>query len=283
MIQKEVMDFVCASGLVKQRFVTIDKANDTVAYTSAGEKPDGITIGDEDNLVIAVQLLGNLNASFWFDAAGTIAVGDEVEVTTDGKGQKQVSGAIACYAKIAAVDGSSGVGYNITAAPMSACGTPETGVTALEEGFGSFHRTILTVSSVLPAIAGGADLAVGKKLYTLPAGAKIIKSAYMSMALDEVDGNITADTPDVGLGTVIATGAVAVLSGTATFEDILTGQTAADCNGTATVKTVADQIKVIETGDAHTIHFNAADGWAASGETACPILGTVVIEWYDAD
>jgi hypothetical protein len=158
-------------------------------------------------------------------------------------------------------------------------GTAGTGVTAVEYGTARSHVTVLTVSSTLGAIAGGANLALGKLVYTLPAGAQIVKAAYMSMALDEVDGNITADTPDVGLGSVIASGAVALLGGTATFEDMITGQTAADCNGTATVKTIAGQIFVTEAAGAKTVHFNVADGWAAGGETACPIAGTIVIEW----
>lgn len=165
---------------------------------------------------------------------------------------------------------------------VEAIGTAATGVTAVEEGDGNFHKTTLTVSSTLPAIAGGADLAVGKLLYTLPAGAHAVKVSYMSMALTAADGNIDADTPDVGIGTVIASGAVAVLSGTGTFENLITGQTATDCSGTATVATLAPTAGAtfpIAAAAAHTIHFNVADGWAASGEAACPIAGTVVIEW----
>jgi hypothetical protein len=161
-------------------------------------------------------------------------------------------------------------------------GAAATGVTAVEYGDGIKHKTVLTVSSTLPAIAGGADLAVGKLLYTLPAGAHAVMVSYMSMALTAADGNIDADTPDVGIGTVIASGAVAVLGGTATFENLITGQTAANCTGTATVKTAGPTAGTpleIASGAAHTIYFNVADGWAASGETACPISGTVVIEW----
>ena len=33
MIQKEVMDFICATGLVKYRFVVIDKVTDIVQLT----------------------------------------------------------------------------------------------------------------------------------------------------------------------------------------------------------------------------------------------------------
>lgn len=158
-------------------------------------------------------------------------------------------------------------------------GTPATGVTAAETGDGVYHRTVLTVATVLPAITGGAAEAEGVLLYTMPAGAIAIHSAKMSLAITQTQGNITADTPDGGLGSVIATGAVSTLDGTATFEDILTGQTFNDCNGTAEVKTVSNQPMVMETGAAHTVHFNAADTWAASGDAAATVTGTVTLVW----
>ena len=157
-------------------------------------------------------------------------------------------------------------------------GTAGTGVTAVEYGDGNWHKTVLTVSTTTDSIAAADTTAMGNLVYTLPAGACIIKSAYMSMALTATDTLITDDTPDVGLGTVIASGSTDTLDGTATFENILTGQTAADCNGTATVKTIADQILVIETGDAHTIHFNYADIWAGN-DSETTVTGTIVIEW----
>lgn len=161
-------------------------------------------------------------------------------------------------------------------------GTANTGSTAVEYGDGRLHQTVLTLATTLPAIAGGASLGVGKLLYTFPAGAIIVESAYMSVAITQTEGNITADTPDVGLGTVIASGAIATLDGTGTFENIITGQTAADCNGTATVKTAiptANVPFVIEAGAAHTIYLNVADGWAASGDAAAAVAGTVVLNW----
>lgn len=161
-------------------------------------------------------------------------------------------------------------------------GTAETGSTAVEYGDGHNHKTVLTVSTTLPAIAGGANLGVGKLLYTLPAGAIIIESSYMSLSITQTQGNINADTPDGGLGTVIASGAVATLDGTPTFEDILTGQTFNNCTGTAEVKTAIPTAAVplvIEAGAAHTIHFNVADGWAAGGDAAAALAGTVVINW----
>ena len=157
-------------------------------------------------------------------------------------------------------------------------GTAATGSTAVEYGDGYEHTTVLTVDTTLPAIAGGADLAIGKLVYTLPAGAVMVRAAYVSVSITQTEGNITADTPDVGLGTTIASGAVAGLSGTAAFENIMTGQTAADCDGTATVETVTSSLD-IESGDDHTIYVNVADGWAASGDTAALLSGTVVLHW----
>lgn len=158
-------------------------------------------------------------------------------------------------------------------------GTVATNVTAVEHGDGVHHKTVLTVTNaVLPNIPGGANLAVGVLLYTLPAGVINVRSTYMSLAIQEVDSNINADTPDVGIGTVIATGVVTVLGGTATFEDFLTGRAADDCDGTAELAQVQTDL-AIPAANAHTLHFNAADGWAASGDTGALVSGTVIIEW----
>lgn len=157
-------------------------------------------------------------------------------------------------------------------------GTAGTDVVAFEGGDKVNRWTTLTINSTLPAIAGGADLAVGKLVYTLPAGEILITGTSMNVALTAADGNIDADTPDVGIGTTIGSGAVAVLGGTAAFENILTGQTATDCSGTATVATVSTNLVIATAGD-HTVYLNVADGWAASGETACPVTGTIILTW----
>lgn len=167
-----------------------------------------------------------------------------------------------------------------TASNVGAVGT---GVTAVEYGDGYNHTTVLTLTITLPAIAGGANLGVGNLIYTLPTGAVIVDAAYMSVGITQSQGFINADTPDMGIGTVIASGVVAVLGGTTTFEDILTGQTVNDCTGTAEVKTAIPTAAVplvIETGGAHTVYLNVADGWAANGDAAATAAGTVVINWH---
>lgn len=158
----------------------------------------------------------------------------------------------------------------------------ESGMTCVTTGQGGWYKTDITVNTTLGAIAGGANLALGVLLATLPAGAAIIHGSQLDIALQQTEGNVTADTPDIGLGTTVASGVVAVLGGTAAFENIMTGQTAGDCDGTATTKTIGTQL-VIESGGDHTIYLNVADGWAASGEAAMEVSGTVTLLWSLVD
>jgi hypothetical protein len=155
------------------------------------------------------------------------------------------------------------------------------GLTCDEYGNGSNHRTVLTMDAMaVGSPTGAAALGFGKLLYTLPAGACLIKASKINFSL-QAGGTVDADTPDVGLGTVIASGVVSVLSGTATFENILTGQTFNDCNGTAEVKTALATSSpfalVVETADAHTIYLNVADTWAGADDLTA--TGTIVLEW----
>lgn len=164
-------------------------------------------------------------------------------------------------------------------------GTANTGVIAAEYTDGRARTTVLTVSQVdALTTADAAAIADGYLLYTFPAGALVIDYAYMSLSVHATTEQ-HADTPDVGLGTVIASGAVATLDGTATFENIITGQTAANASGTATVKTALPTGNIpfiIAASDAHTLHFNVADTWAndTSADLTADIAGTVVVVWH---
>lgn len=164
-------------------------------------------------------------------------------------------------------------------------GTANTGVTAVEYGDGYNHTSVLTISKTdALTFADNANLGDGYLLYTLPAGAVVVDYCYMSVAITSAANEQKTDTPDVGLGTVEASGAIATLDGTATFENLITGQTTTNCNGTAVVKTTlptAGTPFIVATGDAHTIYFNVADGWAdiAGADLTADISGTVVIVW----
>jgi hypothetical protein len=160
----------------------------------------------------------------------------------------------------------------------SSIGSPGTNVTAVEHGTSRLHLSVLTLTNVdLGAIAGAGNEAKGVLIYTLPAGAIVVKNSYMSIGLTNTTGNINGDTPVIGIGTSVANGAVSVLGGTPQFEDVLTGQIAVNVTGTATVKTTIPQL-IIESADDHTIYLNIADGWAGV-DASVKANGNVVLEW----
>lgn len=161
----------------------------------------------------------------------------------------------------------------------TAKGVAGSGSSVVEFGDGKNRTAVIAINTTLGAIAGGANLALGKLIYTLPAGALIIKSAYMSVAITQTQGFINADTPDIGLGTTIASGVQSLLSSTAAFENVLTGQTAANCTGTATVALVSNQILNVLSGGSHAVYLNLADGWAASGDAAALLVGSVTVQY----
>ena len=159
-------------------------------------------------------------------------------------------------------------------------GTVETGVAAVHYGDGMSVTAVLTLTNVVLAVGTSENLGVGALIYTLPSGANLVRDAYMSVDFSGV--STTTDTPEIGLGTVIASGVVTALNGTATFEDIITGQVAADTNGTATVKGAGPTASApleITTAGAHTIHVNMADGWGANADQSGLLNGTVVISY----
>lgn len=168
----------------------------------------------------------------------------------------------------------------VIASDAANIGTPGTFVTAAEFGDAYSHTTILTfgAGAVLPSVTG--SLGVGKLIYTFPAGAQIIKSSRMSVGIQAT--TTTTMTPTVGLGTVIASGAVIVLSGTATFQNINVGKAAADTNNTATVQTVKATSSpfelVTETGGVKAVYFNAACAWTGT-EPGMALSGSVALDW----
>jgi hypothetical protein len=160
-------------------------------------------------------------------------------------------------------------------------GTPGTGVKATEEGDGIWHKTTLLVASdVIDAFTVGdnAALGVGYELYTFPAGAIVVDSARMSVELVAADAATDDDTPDVGLGTKVASGIVSVLGGTAEFENLITGQTAVDLQAdTILTKSQASQC-VIESAEAdRSVFLNLADTWADSTDQTVDLKADSVV------
>lgn len=153
-----------------------------------------------------------------------------------------------------------------------------------EYGDGVNHITKITLNDfVVGSPVAAADLAFGALLYTLPAGAQIIEATYLNVALKGTT-NIVADTPDVGIGSVIASGAVAVLGGTPTFEDYVTGQTSGAISGANFIEVATPVTAGVLTGIAlnissstKSIYLNAADGWAGAGDVVAN--GEITIVW----
>lgn len=157
-------------------------------------------------------------------------------------------------------------------------GAAGTNVVAVEKGDGRRHFTTLTLTdTAIGTTVATANEAYGALIYTFPAGIVVVNSASISVGLTATTATCDADIPDSGLGTVIASGAVATLDGTGTFEDILTGVAADNMTGTAELSTV-HQGMAIELAGAHTVHYNIADGMAGA---SCVITadGTVYLDW----
>lgn len=162
-------------------------------------------------------------------------------------------------------------------------GTAGTNVTAVEYGDGRSHVTVLTASNVALTIGDNANLALGAAVYTLPAGAQVIDYSYLSVAISATDVANQSDTPEVGLGTTVGSGANATLGAVGTgAENIFEGTAAADCDGTATVATklpTAGTPLIIASGDSHVVYLNLADGWADGTDQSATASGTIVLVW----
>lgn len=164
--------------------------------------------------------------------------------------------------------------------PNFALGTTGVGVVAdhfTVDGYNIVTR--LTVDGVMPAVTG--SIAVGLLAYTFPAGVHALKVARINLALQQADGNIDADQPKLGLGDIVAVGAIINLTSVAGFDNILTEQTMDDCDGTAEDKTILVSTAghlVNEAAGEKGVWINMADAWAGA-EAACGVAGEVWLEW----
>lgn len=160
-------------------------------------------------------------------------------------------------------------------------------VTAVEYGDGKDITTVLTLTNfVVGALAGaGAALGMGNIVYTFPAGQHLELVYGLSDISLTAAG--TAVNTDTGLGSVIASGAVSVLSGTATFENRLTGQTIATASsGGAAASALLAATAGIGTGIAlnvaasvKDVFLNSAGTWNANNTGNLTATGTIVLKW----
>jgi hypothetical protein len=165
--------------------------------------------------------------------------------------------------------------------------------TAVEHGDGIEHLTVLTMTNFAVGTSGdNAALAIGAKFYTWPTGVNIlVESTTISGGITAAI-SVTTDTPEVGIGTVIASGANATLT-TGTWENLVDGgasgssvdaaAVAPDVAGTVFHKknltTVTPIIKATG-GAARDLFLNAAVTWSdVTAAGAVTFTGTITIKW----
>lgn len=162
-----------------------------------------------------------------------------------------------------------------------------TTIVANEYNAGGNHITVLTLTNfIVGALAGAAaNLGVGNEIYAFPDGVQLHEVSYFSLSLTAAG---TAVTTDTGIGSVVASGAVAVLSGTATFEDYVTGQGVPTASGGGAVTVVGPigatagiltDISLQTAAKVKNIFLNSAGTWNVDNTGNLTATGSIVLKW----
>lgn len=171
--------------------------------------------------------------------------------------------------------------------PPSVGTSPVSTVAIQEYGNANDKVTVLTLTNfVVGALAGSAAaLGLGNIVYAFPAGqhAEVVYS-FNGVTLTCPGTGVVAQT---GLGSVIASGAVSVLSGTSTFQDRLTAQAiTTDPSAPVAVSAVKVATAGALTGIAlnlaasvKNVFLNAAGTWNANNTGNLLANGVIVLKW----
>lgn len=166
-------------------------------------------------------------------------------------------------------------------------GTTPVGTVGIQEFGDSYQKTtVLTLTNfIIGALPGaGANLAIGNIVYAFPAGEHLELGYSYNIALTAAGTGVAANT---ALGSVIGSGAVNTLAGTATFMDRLTQQaiTTAAGGGTAVVKTTVATagalagIAINAAASVKNVFLNAAGAWNANNTGNLTATGTIILAW----
>lgn len=213
-----------------------------------------------------------------------------IRTTTEAHGLYRVSSTqmgFAVAGALASVADTSGLMSDSLRHRVNLGTTPVGTVSIVEHGNGKDVTTVLTLTNfIVGALAGaGAALGLGNIVYAFPAGQHLeLVSSLSSLVLTAAGTTVSTDT---GLGSVIATGAISVLSGTATFEDRLTGQTiSAEAAGGAAVSALTAATAGIGTGislnvagSVKNVFLNSAGTWNADNTGNLTATGTIILKW----
>ncbi len=166
--------------------------------------------------------------------------------------------------------------------------TPVSTVTFNEYSTGRDVTTVLTLTNfIIGAIpAANAALGVGNILYTYPAGQHLELVYGFSNLILTLPGTANA-AAITGLGSVVASGAVSVLSGTATFQNRLAGQTLATASTggaassalLATTAGIGTGIALNVAANVKDVFLNCAGTWVSANAGNLTASGVVTLKW----
>lgn len=164
--------------------------------------------------------------------------------------------------------------------------TPVGTVSITEYGDSRDMTTLLLLTDFIIGVPGEAAAAkgFGNIVYAFPAGAHLEVGSYFSLALKAAG---TAVAADIGLGSVVAVGAVAVLDSVGTWEERLTGQTiTTDPAGGTAVAAIGIPGGAVGTGisanlaaSVKNIFLNAAGTWNVNNTGNLTATGTITLKW----
>lgn len=179
---------------------------------------------------------------------------------------------------------------NLFGGMTTGAGTVTTSTTTSQVSYKDFagdRTTVLTLTAFAIDTGGdGVDLGIGAKFWSFPAGDIYFRDAQMfGTFLDSASAGYT-NALDAGIGSVIASGAVGVLGGTAAFEDTIGGTTTAIlptaevAAGTGLAAAGGISNRVIASGDVHDLFLNVAGSWTnVTTAGAIKFTGTIIINW----
>ena len=158
-------------------------------------------------------------------------------------------------------------------------------VVAAEYGDGFNHTTVLTLTAfVVGTPNAGNNSAIGGLIYTLPAGVNVHQTSYYNIGLTV--GGVQTDTPEIGIGSVVGSGAIATLDN-GTMEDyVISNAWSSTLDGSAEVfgpvgaqAGVLTGISLNKAADVKEIYLNSADGWNAGLTGDMTADGTIILIW----
>ena len=175
----------------------------------------------------------------------------------------------------------------ISLTPLGSTPSSISTITCAEYSTGKDVVTVLTLTDfVVMALAGaGAALGGGNIVYTFPAGQHLeLVYGFSNLSLTAAG---TAVNTDTGLGSVVASGAISVLSGTSTFEDRLTGQTIATASGGGAAVSkllgatagIGTGIALNATNSVKDVFLNSSGTWNANNTGNLTASGVIVLKW----